>query len=96
MKLPLFFIVGVRSYYAHQQGMTADTCPVFAEPILRAWQIPYVLLDQRHNAGDLENAYRQSQAEGRAGAALAPAASWQARQAARTAAPRSSAAACSA
>src|ERR1043165_5405167 len=29
MKLPLFFVVGVRSYYAHQQGTTTDTCPVF-------------------------------------------------------------------
>ena len=48
LKLPLFFIVGVRSYYAHQQGTTADTCPVFTEPILRAWQMPYVLLSKDH------------------------------------------------
>ena len=70
MKLPLFFVVGVRSYYAHQQGTTADTCPVFTEPILRAWKIPYVLLDARNTAEDLANAYRQAQAEKRAGAAL--------------------------
>lgn len=70
MKLPLFFIVGVRSYYAHQKKATADTCPVFTEPILKAWQIPYVLLDRRHTAADLATAYRQAQTEGRAGAVL--------------------------
>jgi sulfopyruvate decarboxylase TPP-binding subunit len=70
LKLPLFFVVGVRSYYAHQQGTTADTCPVFTEPIVRAWQIPYVVLDQRHTAADLAAAYRQARAERRAGAVL--------------------------
>jgi sulfopyruvate decarboxylase subunit alpha len=70
MKLPLFFVVGVRSYYAHQQGTTADTCPVFTEPILRAWQVPYVVLDQRHTADDLAAALRQAQVEKRAGAVL--------------------------
>jgi len=70
LKLPLFFIVGVRSYYAHQKGKSADTCPVFTEPILRAWQVPYVVLEERHTAADLAAAYRQARAEGRAGAAL--------------------------
>ena len=70
MKLPLFAVIGVRSYFAHRQGKTADTCPVFTEPILRAWQIPYVLLDDRATADDLAAAYRQAQAEKRAGAAL--------------------------
>jgi sulfopyruvate decarboxylase TPP-binding subunit len=70
MKQPLFLVVGLRSYYLAQQGKTADTCPVFSEPILRAWQIPYVLLDRRHTAADLTAAYRQAQAEKRAGAVL--------------------------
>jgi sulfopyruvate decarboxylase TPP-binding subunit len=70
MNLPLFLIVGVRSYYARQQGKTADNCPVFTEPILRAWQIPYVVLDRSHSAADLAAAYRQAQAERRAGAVL--------------------------
>ncbi len=34
LKLPLFLVVGLRSYYAYQQGGTRDTCPVFAEPFL--------------------------------------------------------------
>ncbi|HLJ97208.1 MAG TPA: thiamine pyrophosphate-binding protein [Gemmataceae bacterium] len=70
MKLPLFLIVGLRNYYAFQQGTTRDTCPIFTEPILRTWQIPYALLDRRHTAADLTTAYRQAQAESRAGAIL--------------------------
>jgi sulfopyruvate decarboxylase TPP-binding subunit len=70
LKLPLFLVVGVRNYYAHQEGKTADTCPVFTEPIVRAWQIPYVLLDRRHTAADLAAAYRQAQADKRAGIVL--------------------------
>src|SRR5881227_3462934 len=30
LHLPVFLIVGVRSYYLHQQGKTSDSCPVFA------------------------------------------------------------------
>jgi sulfopyruvate decarboxylase TPP-binding subunit len=67
LRLPLFLIVGVRSYNAHQQGITADSCPVFTEPILRAWQIPYVVLD---STGDLINAYRQAETEQRSQAFL--------------------------
>ena len=70
LQLPLFLIVGVRSYYLHKEGKTADTCPVFTEPILGAWQIPYVLLDQSHTADDLAAAYRQAEAERRPGAVL--------------------------
>lgn len=70
MKLPLFIVVGVRNWYTHQQGTTADTCPVYTEPIMRAWQIPYVLIDNRNTAADLASAIRQAQAEKRAGAAL--------------------------
>src|SRR5438034_1913013 len=66
MKLPLFMIVGLRGYYAYQQNKTSDTCPVFAEPILRAWQIPYTIFDRRHTASDLSQVYQQAQAENRA------------------------------
>ena len=70
LNLPLFLVVGVRSYYLHREGKTADSCPVFTEPILRAWQVPYVVLDHRHTADDLGKAYRQAEAEGRCGAVL--------------------------
>jgi sulfopyruvate decarboxylase TPP-binding subunit len=70
LQLPLFAIVGVRSYHAHRQGKSADSCPVFTEPILQAWRIPYRLLDGSHGAADLAAAYRQARAEGRAAAVL--------------------------
>jgi sulfopyruvate decarboxylase TPP-binding subunit len=70
LKLPIFFVIGVRSYYLHQQNATADTCPVFTEPIMKAWQVPYVVLDRSHGADDLANAYLQAQTEKRAGAVL--------------------------
>jgi sulfopyruvate decarboxylase subunit alpha len=70
LKLPLFLLIGVRGYYAQQQGATNDTCPVFTEPILRAWQLPYEIFDRRHTSADLATAYRQAQADGRAAAVL--------------------------
>ncbi len=70
LKLPLFFVIGVRSYFAHQKGATADTCPVFIEPVLRAWELPCTLLDDRHSAADLAAAYRTARGAGRAAAVL--------------------------
>ena len=70
MKLPIFFLVGVRSHYAHQKQATTDSCPVFTEPIIQAWRIPYVWLDNTSSAADLAAAYRQAQEEGRAGCVL--------------------------
>jgi sulfopyruvate decarboxylase TPP-binding subunit len=72
LKLPLFFVVGVRSWQAHQQGKSADTCPVFTEPILQAWRIPYSFLDHAHLAEQLAAAYRQARDERRVGAVLLP------------------------
>ena len=70
MKLPLFLVVGLRSHYAYQQGKTADTCPVFAEPIMQTWKIPYVIFDEKSTAADLTAEYRKARAENRAGAVL--------------------------
>jgi sulfopyruvate decarboxylase TPP-binding subunit len=70
LKLPLFLVVGVRSYYAHQQGTTTDSCPVFTEPLLKAWQLPYRLFDRTATADDLAAAYRQAWVEKRAGVVL--------------------------
>ena len=72
LKLPLFFVVGVRSWQAHQQGRSADTCPVFTEPILQAWRIPYTFLDPAKIAEQLPAAYQQARREHRAGAVLLP------------------------
>jgi sulfopyruvate decarboxylase TPP-binding subunit len=70
LQLPLFLIVGVRSYYAHQKGTSTDSCPVFTEPIVKAWQIPYGVFDHSHTASDLASAYRQARARGESFAVL--------------------------
>ncbi len=70
LHLPLFFVIGVRSYFAHQQGASSDSCPVFTEPILRAWQVPFVVFDRNHSAADLAAAYRQARAKAEAFAVL--------------------------
>ena len=72
LKLPLFLVIGVRGYQAYKRRATTDTCPVYTEPILRAWQIPYVLLDPGRGGADLADAYRRARAENRAGAVLVP------------------------
>jgi sulfopyruvate decarboxylase TPP-binding subunit len=72
LKLPLFFVVGVRSYFAQQRGTTADTCPVFTEPIMLAWRIPYAVLKAEATADDLVAEYRRAAQEQRAGAVLLP------------------------
>jgi sulfopyruvate decarboxylase TPP-binding subunit len=63
LHLPLFFLIGVRSYLAHQRGESTDSCPIFTEPILRAWHVPYIVIDDRHTAADVASAYRQAQAK---------------------------------
>ena len=70
LKLPLFMIIGVRSHFARQKGPTNDTCPVFTEPILRAWQIPFVLFEGQETAQDLADAYRKFRSANQAGAIL--------------------------
>jgi sulfopyruvate decarboxylase TPP-binding subunit len=72
MKLPLFFLVGVRSYRAFQKGPTADTCPVFTVPIVEAWQLPYKFLDPEQDGVDLAAYYRRSRSAGVAAVALLP------------------------
>jgi hypothetical protein len=70
LKVPLLLIVGVRSWYLHQDGKSTDSCPVYTEPILRAWNVPYVLLDRRHSAADLAATFQRAQAEKRPAAVL--------------------------
>src|ERR1041384_3779088 len=42
-KLPIFSIIGYRSYL-NQDTLPGDTCLVFTEPVLDAWKIDYKLL----------------------------------------------------
>jgi hypothetical protein len=70
LNLPLFVVVGVRSWFAHQKGATSDNCPHFTPRILDAWGLPYVWLDERHTPDDLARAYLDAKAAGRPAVAL--------------------------
>src|SRR5207237_3103043 len=63
LKLPLFLIVGLRSHLAHQHGKTGDTCPLFSEPIMKAWRVPYVVLDEPSSGQDLTAEYPRARGE---------------------------------
>lgn len=43
LKLPLKMLVGVRSW--KNRATTADNCPSFTEPIVRAWNLPFQWFD---------------------------------------------------
>lgn len=43
-KLPIFSIIGYRSYL-NQETLPGDTCLQFTEPVLQAWGIPYEFID---------------------------------------------------
>ena len=45
MKLPLKLLVGVRSWRAKQSGKTGDNCPHYAEPLVKAWDLPSAWFD---------------------------------------------------
>ncbi len=71
LKLPLFLVVGLRGFRAHQKGKTSDTCPLFAEPLMKAWQIPYTIVDPiKDTAEQVSGAYRKAQEANRAAAIL--------------------------
>ncbi len=70
LQVPLFVVVGARSWKAAQRGPTFDTCPRFLEPYLRAWGLNYCLLDETSKPDDLAAAYREAAAAGRPGVAL--------------------------
>jgi sulfopyruvate decarboxylase TPP-binding subunit len=72
LRLPLFLVVGVRSLLAHRRGTTADSCPVFTEPFLQAWRLPYAMLEPDATAEELARLYREAQSAGRAFAVLLP------------------------
>jgi sulfopyruvate decarboxylase subunit alpha len=67
LRLPLFALVGYRSYLI--EGST-DSAKQFTEPILRAWDLDYVLIDRPEALPRLSEHYRACQAAGKPGVAL--------------------------
>jgi sulfopyruvate decarboxylase TPP-binding subunit len=67
LRLPLFVLVGYRNYLVPD---SPDTARYFAEPIVRAWGLEYVIVDSPHELGRLADHYRACQAAGCPGVAL--------------------------
>ena len=68
-KLPLFAIIGYRSYL-NQDTLPGDTATVFTEPILKAWNIDYELIDQPQKLKLIQQHYFKCRETGQPGAAL--------------------------
>lgn len=68
--LPLFLVIGVRSWKAYQRGQSSDTCPRFTEPIVQSWKLSYQWLGDDHGPADLAAAYRKAWNEDRPGVVL--------------------------
>ena len=67
LRLPIFAIVGYRSYLVPD---SPDTAKRLTEPILQAWGIDYVLIDSAESLPLLSEHYLACQAAGRPGVAL--------------------------
>lgn len=68
-QLPLFAIVGYRSYL-NQKSLPGDTCLQFTEPILDAWKLPVRFVKELDQLGEIAEHYRECQASKSAGIAL--------------------------
>ena len=68
-RLPLFAIIGYRSYLS-QTMLPNDSARTFTEPIVRAWQIDYRLIDAPEKKPEILEHYRRCQAANRPGFAL--------------------------
>lgn len=68
-RLPLFAIIGYRSYLS-QAMLPNDSARTYTEPIVRAWQIDYRLIDTPAKKPEILEHYRRCQAEHRPGFVL--------------------------
>jgi sulfopyruvate decarboxylase subunit alpha len=68
-KLPLFSMIGYRSYL-NQDTLPGDTCLVFTEPVLDAWRIPYRLITEPSQIETIADHWKACRAAGTPGAAL--------------------------
>ncbi len=68
-KLPLFAFVGYRSYL-NQETLPGDTCLTFTEPILKAWDLDYRLIDEPGKFELIREHYHKCREAGKSGVAL--------------------------
>lgn len=67
LRLPLFAVIGYRSYLVEN---SPDTAKRFTEPVLKAWGLDYVLIDSPETAPRLAEHYRACQNAGKPGVVL--------------------------
>lgn len=72
LKLPLFLVVGIRSWLDFQAGKAWDSAPRFALRILDAWQMPYTMMSQTRPLDDFSEALDRWLTTGEACAVLIP------------------------
>ena len=70
LTLPLAFLIGLRNYTAHKAGHSSDSCPVFTEPILQAWRLPFQILEKTFSAEQLYDALRKVYSSEKAGVVI--------------------------
>ena len=68
-KLPLYAIVGYRSYL-NQENLPGDTSLVFTEPILAAWKLDVNFIKDAAQLAGMSAHYRGCQGAGKPGVAL--------------------------
>jgi sulfopyruvate decarboxylase subunit alpha len=68
-KLPLYAIIGYRSYL-NQENLPGDTSLVFTEPILAAWKLDVNFIKDASQLTGMAGHYRACQVAARAGVAL--------------------------
>ncbi len=68
-QLPLFALIGYRSYLS-QSTLPGDTARVFTEPILKAWELDYCLIDEPSKRSLIQEHYDQCQQSQKPGVAL--------------------------
>ena len=68
-KLPIFSVIGYRSYL-NQDTLPGDTCLAFTEPILDAWRVEYRLITDPGQLGIIETHCRACRAADKPGAVL--------------------------
>ena len=68
-KLPIFSVIGYRSYL-NQTTLPGDTCLVFTEPLLNAWRIDYRLITDPSQIDEIRAHYVACRDAGIPGTAL--------------------------
>jgi sulfopyruvate decarboxylase TPP-binding subunit len=68
-KLPLYAVIGYRSYLS-ESSLPGDTARIYTEPILKAWGIDYCLVDKPVKRNEILDLYLKCQQARRPGVAL--------------------------